>query len=233
MTDCCSNAAGELDKLVDRQRTTLVLVLCINAVLFVVEAGAGLMAGSAALVSDALDMLGDALIYGFSLYVVALGALWKVRAAMVKGWVMLGFGLGVLALAVYRMLAGDLPHHPTMGVAGALALVGNASCLGLLWRHRADDINMKSVWLCSRNDIIANLSVLGAAAGVWALQSKWPDFLVGVAIAILFMRSATTVLLESYAQRRAIAAHDAAHDAAHNAAHDERSAKLESAAVLR
>lgn len=202
MSDCCANSACEVEKLRDRQRATLLWVLWINAALFVTEGIAGLLASSTALLADALDMLGDALVYGFSLYVVARGALWKARAATLKGWIMLLFGIGVLGEAVYRTLVPELPHAPTMGLVGALALAGNAVCLWLLWRHRAEDINMRSVWLCSRNDIIANVTVLGAGVAVWALHSRWPDILVGCAIAALFLASAVRVLREAAKERR-------------------------------
>jgi cation diffusion facilitator family transporter len=177
--------------------------LWINAGLFLTEGIAGVLASSTALLADALDMLGDALVYGFSLYVVAKGALWKARAAALNGWVMLLFGLGVLGQAIHKMLVPELPHYPTMGVIGSLALAGNAVCLWLLWRHRAEDINMRSVWLCSRNDIVANVALLGAGAAVWALHSRWPDILVGLAIAVLFLSSAVHVLRESARERRA------------------------------
>jgi cation diffusion facilitator family transporter len=202
ISDCCTNSACEVEKLRDRQRTTLLWVLWINAVFFVTEGVAGLLASSTALLADALDMLGDALIYGFSLYAVSRGALWKARAATLKGWVMFLFGLGVLGQAIYKMLVPELPHAPTMGLVGALALAANAVCLWLLWRHRGEDINMRSVWLCSRNDIIANVAVLGAGATVWALHSQWPDILVGVAIAVLFLSSAFHVLREAAKERR-------------------------------
>jgi len=107
---------------------------------------------------------------------------------------MLLFGLGVLGQAVYKMLVTDMPHYPTMGAIGALALAGNAVCLWLLRRYRTEDINMHSVWLCSRNDIVDNLAVLDAGAAVWALHSRWPDILVGLAIAALFLSSSVQVL---------------------------------------
>ena len=203
MSDCCAASACEVEKLRDRQRSTLLLVLWINAGLFLIEGTAGLLASSTALLADALDMLGDALIYGFSLYVVSRGALWKARAAAAKGWIMLLFGVAVLGQAIHKMLVPELPHYPTMGVIGALALAGNAWCLWLLWRHRAEDINMRSVWLCSRNDIVANLAVLGAGAAVWLLHSRWPDIVVGLAIAALFLSSAIHVLREAARERQA------------------------------
>jgi len=204
-SDCCANSACEVEKLRDRQRTTLLWVLWINAALFVTEGTAGALASSTALMADALDMLGDALIYGLSIYVVSRGALWKARAATLKGWIMFLFGLGVLGQAVYKMLVPELPHYPTIGVVGTLALTGNAVCLWLLWRHRAEDINMHSVWLCSRNDIVANVGVLGAGVAVWVLHSRWPDILVGLAIAVLFLSSSARVLREAARERRSAA----------------------------
>ena len=116
---------------------------------------------------------------------------------------MLLFGLGVMGQAVYKIAVPELPHYPTMGLIGALALAGNAVCLWLLWSHRTEDINMRSVWLCSRNDIIANVAVLGAGAAVWALHSSWPDIVVGLAIAALFLSSSIHVLREAAKERQA------------------------------
>lgn len=197
MADCCNDKACEIDALRKRQSATLKIVLWINAVMFVVELTAGLLGHSVSLVADSLDMLGDALVYGFSLYVVALGATMKAKAALLKGVVMASFGLFVLGQAIYRIVYPQLPVFETIGLVGLMALAANGICFYLLWRHRADDINMSSVWLCSRNDIIANISVLFAAAGVWLTHSGWPDILVGLAIAALFLRSALQVLRES------------------------------------
>jgi Co/Zn/Cd efflux system component len=116
---------------------------------------------------------------------------------MFKGGIMAAFGLFVLGQAVYKMVLPQTPHFETIGLVGLLALAANSACLALLWRHRAEDINMRSVWLCSRNDIIANLSVLVAAAGVWQSNSQWPDVLIGLGIALVFLRSATHVLREA------------------------------------
>ncbi len=197
MSDCCANTQCEIDKLRLRQRNVLVAVLAINGLLFFVECAAGLLASSTALVADSLDMLGDALVYGFSLYVVARNDLWKARAASVKGWIMMGFGVFVLAQAGYKVLFPEVPSFQIIGVIGLLALTANSVCLGLLWRHRADDINMTSVWLCSRNDIIANVSVLFAGLCVWAFASQLPDVIVGVGIAVLFLKTAVKVLRDA------------------------------------
>jgi Co/Zn/Cd efflux system component len=166
----------------------------------VVEAAAGLVAHSTALLADSLDMLGDALVYGFSLYVLWRSAEWKAAAAVLKAAIMAVFGVGVLIEAVYKAIAGVVPMAETMGIIGLLVLLGNGLCFLLLFRHRSDDLNMRSTWLCSRNDILANLSVLIAAAGVKVLDSSWPDILIGAAIAALFLRSAFTVLHESFAE---------------------------------
>jgi len=187
-------------------RKVLIVVLIINAVLFVVEAGAGLLAHSTALLADSLDMLGDSLVYGFSLYVLWQSADWRAMAAVLKGIVMAVFGIGVLAEAVYKTTAATVPLAETMGIIGLLVLLGNGICFILLFRHRSDDLNMRSTWLCSRNDIIANLSVLLAAAGVKIFDSGWPDILVGGAIACLFLRSALTVLQESFAEMQRLKA---------------------------
>jgi Co/Zn/Cd efflux system component len=174
--------------------------------MFAVELTAGLLAGSVSLVADSLDMLGDALVYGFSLYVVARGKRMKAVSALFKGGIMAAFGLWVLGQAIYKLAVPQVPVFEAIGVVGALALAANSLCLVLLWRHRAEDINMRSVWFCSRNDIVANVSVLFAALGVWLTNSGWPDILVGLAIAALFLRSAMSVLRGSIAEPRTIPA---------------------------
>ena len=202
MADCCNDKTCELEALRGRQSSTLKIVLAINAAMFVVELTAGLIGHSVSLVADSLDMMGDALVYGFSLYVVARDARMKAKAALFKGLIMLGFGLFVLGQTVYRIAVPQLPMFEAIGAIGLLALAANGMCFYLLWRHREDDINMSSVWLCSRNDIIANVSVLFAAAGVWLTQSGWPDIAVGLALAALFLRSALHVLRESLKELR-------------------------------
>lgn len=204
MADCCNDKACEIEALRTRQSATLKTVLAINAVMFAVELAAGLLAGSISLVADSLDMLGDALVYGFSLYVIARGAKMKAVSALVKGAVMAAFGLFVLGQAAYRMLHPHVPVFEAIGAIGILALAANGLCLALLWRHRTEDINMHSVWLCSRNDIAANLSVLIAAVGVWLTGTGWPDILVGFALSMLFLRSAISVLRDAQAELRAV-----------------------------
>jgi len=194
MDDCCNDAACEVEKLRSRQTSTLWIVFGINGFMFLAELVTGLLAGSVSLVSDSLDMLGDALAYGFSLHVVRRSDRWKARSAIVKGGIMAVFGLAALAQAAYKALGPHPPAFEAMGLMGLAALAANASCLGLLWRHRSDDINMHSVWICSRNDIVANVSVLIAAGCVWFWRSGWPDIFIGVALAVFILRSAFRVL---------------------------------------
>ncbi|TAJ93851.1 MAG: cation transporter [Gammaproteobacteria bacterium] len=207
MNDCCNDKSCAVELLRERQIGTLRIVLLINAAMFVVELSAGLLADSIALLADSLDMLGDALVYGFSLYVVALGPVWKARAALMKAVVMAAFGLSVLAQAVYKMIFPELPGYFTMGGIGVLALAANTYCFLLLWRHRGEDINMDSVWLCSRNDLFANTGVLFAAWAVWYAATPWPDILVGLLICGLFLHSAWQVIRQVYAARLEIVQH--------------------------
>ncbi|MBM3942259.1 MAG: cation transporter [SAR202 cluster bacterium] len=197
MDNCCQDKECELAVLRERQSRTLWLAIGINAAMFGLEIVVGLLAGSTAVLADSLDMLGDALVYGFSLYVVGRSLRWRASAALLKGLIMGGFGLVVLAQALYRLWSGDIPSYQLMGVMGILALAANMTCLLLLTRHRHDDLNMRSVWLCSRNDIIANVGVLVAAAGVLATRSQWPDLVVGLLITLLFMRSAVLVVRQA------------------------------------
>jgi cation diffusion facilitator family transporter len=194
MSDCCEDKACAVDALRARQSSTLKAVLGINAVMFVVELTAGIVAGSTALLSDSLDNLGDALTYGLSLYAVSRGARSKAKVALLKGSLILAAGLFVLGQVVYRLIVPAVPVFETMGVVSLLALLGNGACLALLWKHREEDINMSSVWECSRNDIASNIAVFVAAGGVWLTRSGWPDVLVGLGLSLLFLRSALRVL---------------------------------------
>lgn len=194
MADCCENKACALDALRERQSATLKIVLGINAVMFVVELIAGMMAGSTALLSDSLDNLGDALTYGMSLYAVSRGPRSKAKVALFKGVLILLASLFVLYQVVYRIAVPVVPLYETMGLVSLLALLANGTCLALLWKHRKEDINMSSVWECSRNDIAANIAVFVAAGGVALTHSGWPDILVGLALALLFLKSAAKVI---------------------------------------
>ena len=200
MDTCCADKAGAVERLRERQAKTLRLVLFLNAAMFVVELTSGLLAGSVALLADSLDMLGDALVYGFSLYVVSRDAAWKARAAVAKAAVMGIFGMFVAAQLLYKLVYPQVPTFEAMGAVGALALAVNTICFAFLWRHRAEDINMRSVWLCSRNDVIANVAVILAALAVWLTLSPWPDLAVGAVTCTVFLRSAFVVAREARAQ---------------------------------
>ncbi len=197
MEQCCEAKTSELAALRLRQGRVLATVLAVNAAMFCIEFGAGLLSGSTALLADSLDMLGDSLVYGFSLFVLHRSLTWRARAALAKGLIMAVFGLGVLIEAALSIHSGVPPRVPAMAAIGTLALLANAFCFFLLWRHRADDINLRSTWLCSRNDLIANGAVLVAAALVAWSGSLWPDLIVGAGIAVLFLRTASSVLRES------------------------------------
>jgi cation diffusion facilitator family transporter len=197
MASCCEDKSCELTALRASHGRVLWIVLIINAAMFLIEGTAGFLANSTSLLADALDMFGDALVYGFSLFVLARSARWQAGAALAKGAFMLVFGLGVLGEATYKVFHPIMPGVATMGVVGGLALAANLVCFGLLYRHRADNLNMSSTWLCSRNDLIANVGVLLAAGGSYFLASRWPDIIVGVIIAGLFLVSSLGVLRES------------------------------------
>lgn len=169
-------------------------MLTINAVMFVVEFVSGVFARSTALLSDSLDNLGDALTYGLSLHAVRRDARAKARVALFKGVLILLAGGAVLAQVLYRLAMPAYPIFEAMGVVSILALIANATCLGLLWKPRHEDVNMSSVWECSRNDIASNLAVFVAAVAVWLLDSRWQDIFVCLALAALFLRSAARVL---------------------------------------
>ena len=198
MDDCC-----EVREIPREQRRVLHVVLWINAAMFLTESVAGLLANSTALLADSVDMLGDAIVYGFSLYVIGRGVVWQARAAQLKGIVMAAFAVGVLVQVGAKIAQGLMATVEVMSAVGVLALVANLVCLGLLWRRRADDINMRSAWICSRNDVIGNAAVLAAAGAMAATGSPWPDIVIGLLVASVFARSAVQVLCEA---GRAVAA---------------------------
>jgi len=204
MDDCCSSKGCEIEQLARQvdQRRVLRVVLAINAAMFCVEFTAGAMAHSTALMADSIDMFGDASVYALSLYALDRGLQWRVGAALAKGALILVFGLWVLVEAGLEILYGVTPMATIMVAIGTLALAANVACLALLWRFRRQDINMSSTFECSRNDVIANVGVLIAAAGVWMIGSGWPDIVVGLLIAALFVRSAVRVLREAWPQFR-------------------------------
>ena len=193
MSTCCV-PGHEIE---ERQRGVLLTVFWINAVMFVAEFGGGLLAHSTALLADSVDMLGDAIVYGFSLHAVARGPLAKARAALVKGVLMAGFGVGVLMEVVRKLVEGSIPSASLMEGIGLVALAANTACLLLLSRHRGDDVNMRSAWICSRNDVVANGGVLLAAVVVAITGSAWPDIVTGLVITAIFGTSAVGVIRQA------------------------------------
>ena len=199
---CCSSKAGELEQLArgSHQRRVLIIVLAINAVMFVLEFGAGLAAGSSALMADASDMLGDALVYGVSIYALARSGAWKAMAALIKGMLILFLGIGAGINVIFTLGSGVPPSSAFMLLFGGLALAANLLCLALLNRFRSHDINMASTFECSRNDVISNAGVLIAAGLVAGFNSAWPDILVGSAIALVLLRSAFGIIARASEQ---------------------------------
>lgn len=201
---CCSSKASEIERLAQQadQRRVLVTVLVINAVMFVAEFGAGVVAGSTALMADATDMLGDALVYAVSIYALTRSDRWKAGAAMFKGLFILLLGVGIVINVIAKIKSGIPPSSSLMIVFGGLALLANLICLRLLWRFRGQDVNMASTFECSRNDVISNIGVLVAAGAVSLLQSPWPDIIIGSAMATLFFRSSFRVIANAAPQLR-------------------------------
>jgi len=194
--DCCDGETAE--RLAsDERRRTLYAVLGINVVMFAGELGAGIWADSQALIADSADNLGDALVYAMSLLVVARSLRWRAGAAVVKGLVQLGFGIGLVASIVASLLGEPEPIGLAMMAVAGVALVGNSVCLALLMKHRGEDVNMRSVWLCSRNDVIGNVGVVASGALVIALGSFWPDVLVASVVAAVFLHTAYRVLRDA------------------------------------
>lgn len=196
--DTCSSSVAAIG----RYRAILWIVLGINAVMFLVEIVAGLAAGSAALQADALDFFADAANYVISLFVLGLGIRWRASAALVKGTTMGLFGLWVIGSVVWHALHGTVPEWGTMGMVGAAALAANAACLVLLYAWRDGDANMRSVWICSRNDVIANCAVLAAAFGVFGTGTGWPDIIVAAVIAVLALQGAAVVIRQALTELR-------------------------------
>lgn len=194
---CCESKSSELDILRIKQGKVLKIVLVLNAVMFLVEFSFGLVSKSAGLMADSLDMFGDAAVYALSLYALHRGSVWRARAGVVKGILMALFGFFVLAQVIYRSVLGTIPIADTMSFIGGMALFVNLICLYMLFAHRSDDVNMRSTWLCSRNDIIANVALIGSAGLVTLTNSGVPDRVIGFALACLFLKSAYDVMSEA------------------------------------
>jgi len=190
---CCDNNCAA-DALRETQRGTLQAVLVINAVMFLVIVVAAQFAKSTALFADSLDNLGDAMTYGLSLMVVASGIVAKAKVALFKGALILLAALVVAGQIGYKFVEPEVPIFGLMGAFSLVALAANSVCLALLWRHRNEDINMSSVWECSRNDIATNISVFVAAGAVWFFEAGWPDVVVATALVVMLLRSSTRVI---------------------------------------
>ncbi|MEH6387671.1 cation diffusion facilitator family transporter [Pseudomonas profundi] len=203
MDSCCESKVGELAQLRAKQSRVLYIALAVNGAMFLVEFIAGWIANSTALLGDSLDMFGDASVYALTLFVLHRSARARAGAALFKGSLMLLFGMLVVADALRKLVGQEVPAADWMAVIGAVALLANAYCFALLYRHRSDDLNMRSTWLCSRNDLLANTSVIAAAGLVVVTSSKWPDILVGLAMAALFLHSAWQILRDAWREWRA------------------------------
>ncbi len=209
---CCSGGcAAQTSEHSQRYRRVLWAALIINAAMFAVELAGGLHAGSVALLADAVDFFGDAANYGLSLAVLGMAPVWRSRTALIKGFSMGAYGAFVLAKAAWSAANGIVPEPLTMGVIGALALAANGSVALMLYAFREGDANMRSVWLCSRNDAIGNLAVLAAALGVSLMGASWPDLAVAVVMGLLGLTAARSVMTRARSELRTAAQHVIAH----------------------
>jgi Co/Zn/Cd efflux system component len=197
MSASCCNHSDDPLRGHQGYRRVLWAVLAINAAMFAVEVAAGLAAGSASLQADALDFLGDAGNYAISLFVVGMALRYRALAALLKGATMGAFGLWVLGVTAWHVWNGTLPHAATMGAVGVAALLANALSFALLWAYREGDANMRSAWICTRNDVLGNLAVLIAAIGVFGTGTGWPDVIVATLMAGLALQGAWIVLRQS------------------------------------
>ena len=191
--DCCDSGCNSNTLITPRYRKILWVALAINAAMFIVEVVGGFNAGSVSLMADAIDFFGDAMNYAISLLVISMSLMWRARAALFKGITMGLFGLFVLASAIWSFKHGKVPEPYTMGLIGMLALAANVSVALMLYAYREGDANMRSVWLCSRNDAIGNLAVILAAVGVFGSGSAWPDLLVALIMAGLGLSASIQV----------------------------------------
>ncbi|TNF21535.1 MAG: cation transporter [Rhodobacteraceae bacterium] len=201
MAGCCGQDAKFEGVSADYKRR-LWAVIAINATMFGVEMTAGQLAGSQALQADALDFAGDALTYGISLAVIGTSMRTRSLAALGKGVSLLLMGLWVMGSTLYQVLGPGVPEAPVMGVVGVMALAANLASVMLLVKYKDGDANVRSVWLCSRNDAIGNVAVIVAALGVWGTATAWPDLIVAAIMAGLFLSSAWQILAQALSERR-------------------------------
>jgi Co/Zn/Cd efflux system component len=198
----CHDQSAAAAAATPRYRRVLWAALFINAAMFGVELVGGLGADSVSLLADAVDFFGDAASYGISLAVLGLATVWRARAALFKGGTMAVWGIGVLALSAWHAWAGSAPEPATMGWIGALALAANVAVAVMLYAWREGDANMRSVWLCSRNDALGNLAVLAAALGVFGSGTAWPDLLVAAGMGALALSAGASVLRQARQELR-------------------------------
>lgn len=212
---CCSGAcSADASRAASaRFRRALWIALVVNAAMFGVEILGGVQSGSVALLADAVDFFGDAMNYALSLAVLALAPIWRSRTALLKGLTMGAYGVFVLGKALWSLHAGVVPEAMTMGVIGSLALIANVAVAIVLYAFRDGDANMRSVWLCSRNDAIGNLAVMAAALGVFGSGTAWPDLFVAAVMAVLGLSAARSVIAHARTELRDAAAPQALNDA--------------------
>lgn len=201
MAGCCGHDAKFEGVSADYKRR-LWAVIAINAGMFGVEMTAGHLAGSQALQADALDFAGDALTYGISLAVIGASMQTRSLAALGKGVSLLLMGLWVMGSTLYQVIGPGVPEAPVMGIVGLMALAANLASVMLLVKYKDGDANVRSVWLCSRNDAIGNVAVILAALGVWGTATAWPDLIVAAIMAGLFLSSAWQILAQALTERR-------------------------------
>jgi len=201
---CCAHSAASPPSVDRRYRRALWIALILNAVMFVVELGAAWTSGSVALLADSIDFMGDAGNYAISLAVLGMAASSRARAALFKAACMAAFGVFVIGQAIWSLTAGGVPEPVTMGVVGFLAMTVNVGVALMLYRFRSGDANMRSVWLCSRNDALSNVAVMLAALGVFGTASAWPDLLVAGVMAVLALSSSWSVVRQTRGELRAL-----------------------------
>ena len=199
---CCDHDHGSTASASPTYRRILWVALVVNLAMFVVEMGAGLIAQSASLLADSVDFLGDAANYGLSLFVLGMAIKWRARASLVKAASMGAFGIWVAGTTIHHALAGTVPQAPVMGAIGALAFAANLGVAALLYRWREGDSNMRSVWICTRNDALGNLAVLVAAAGVFGSGTGWPDYIVAAIMSGLALWGSVQVLRQAAGELR-------------------------------
>lgn len=197
MAGCGCGDALKFDGVSSAYKRALWAVIAINAAMFLVEMTAGQLAGSQALQADALDFLGDTATYTITLLVIGMPLVWRARAALLKGLSLGAMGLWVLGSTAYHVLVLGVPQAEVMGAIGFLALIANLTSVLLLLKYRDGDANVRSVWLCSRNDAIGNLAVILAASGVWATGTAWPDLIVAGVMASLFLWSSAQIIRQA------------------------------------